>query len=168
MTFTIFFIRPRLIWREWRSTLFIFPRGFLGYFLPSPDMNVLQLTPRLLLEHRPTIPEIDKAIILRDSWLHTHMESHNIEVSAVSPLVLLVPVSYQYELHTVIWLLQMNTADNGNARVFIPIVQERSHQSSLGRIYEKSTIWGVVREVKGGEEIRDILAVAQPVFHVEE
>ena len=61
----------------------------------------------------------------------------------------------------------MDRVSNGNAGIFIPVVQKNTLQTSLGRVYEKAQVWRIMWQTNGGKEARYVCAVAQHFFHVE-
>ena len=56
---------------------------------------------------------------------------------------------------------------NGNAGIFIPIVQKKTLEISLGRVYEKTPVLRIMWQAKGPKQAMYVCAVAQLVFHVE-
>ena len=58
----------------------------------------------------------------------------------------------------------MDRVCNGNAGIFIPVVQN-TLETSLGRVYEKTPVWRIMWQ--GRKQARYVCAVAQLVFHVE-
>ena len=60
----------------------------------------------------------------------------------------------------------MDRVCNGNAGIFIPVVQN-TLEASLGRVYEKTLVWRIMWQTKGRKQARYVCAVAQLVFHVE-
>ena len=61
----------------------------------------------------------------------------------------------------------MDRVCNGNAGIFIPVVQKNTLETSLGRAYEKAPVWRIMWQTKGRKQARYVCAVAQLVFHVE-
>ena len=61
----------------------------------------------------------------------------------------------------------MGIVCNGNAGIFIPVVQKNTLETSLGRVYEKTPIWRIMWQTKGRKQARYVCAIAQLVFHVE-
>ena len=61
----------------------------------------------------------------------------------------------------------MDRVCNGNAGIFIPVVQKNTLEISLGRVYEKTPVWRIMWQTKGRKQSRYVCAVAQFVFHVE-
>ena len=61
----------------------------------------------------------------------------------------------------------MDRMCNGNAGIFIPVVQKNTLEASLGRVYEKTPVWRIMWQTKGRKQARYVCAVAQLVFHVE-
>ena len=61
----------------------------------------------------------------------------------------------------------MDRVCNGNAGIFIPVVQKNTLETSLGRVYEKTPVWRIMWQTKGHKQARYVCAVAQLVFHVE-
>ena len=126
MVFMKFFIRPSLVWRggtelgmkrRKKHLVHVHQRIFLDTvftrYESAPRPQVLLL---VVPGHSPTVPET----VLCEVPLHTHMESHDLEVHSEIPLVLVVLNSFQKKLHIVIRLLQMDWVGNGDAGVFIP------------------------------------------------
>ena len=70
---------------------------------PRPPVPLL-----VALGHSPTVLETEKITVFCEARLHTHKESHDHEVPAEIPLVLIVLDSFQKELNIVIRLLQMD------------------------------------------------------------
>lgn len=62
----------------------------------------------------------------------------------------------------------MDGVGSGKSGVFIPIVQHHSLQISLGSVYEKTPMLGIVCEAMEDEQARDIYPATQSVSHVEE
>lgn len=120
----------------------------------------------LMFGYVPTVPETEKATVLREACFHTYEVTKYLEMTESLPLLLLLD-RFQEELHIVIWLSN-GLKDNKKSGVFISIVQEHSLQISLGSVYEKTPIWGIVWEAKEREQARDICPAKQSVFHVEE
>ena len=60
----------------------------------------------------------------------------------------------------------MDRVCNGNAGIFIPVVQN-TLGTSLGGVYEKTPVWRIMWQTKGRKQARYVWAVAQLVFHVE-
>ena len=61
----------------------------------------------------------------------------------------------------------MDRVCNGNAGIFIPVVQKNTLETLLGRVYEKTPVWRIMWQTKGRKQARYVCAVAQLVFHVE-
>ena len=61
----------------------------------------------------------------------------------------------------------MDRVCNGNAGIFIPVVQKNTLETSLGRVYEKMPVWRIMWQTKGRKQARYVCAVAHLVFHVE-
>ena len=61
----------------------------------------------------------------------------------------------------------MDKMCNGNAGIFIPVVQKNTLETSLGRVYEKTPVWRIIWQTKGRKQARYVCTVAQLVFHVE-
>ena len=60
----------------------------------------------------------------------------------------------------------MDRVGNGNAEIFIPVVQKNTLETSLGRVYEKTPVWRIMWQTKGRKPVRYVCAVAQIDFHV--
>ena len=61
----------------------------------------------------------------------------------------------------------MDRVCNGNAGIFIPVVQKNTLETSLGRVYEKTPAWRIMRQTKGRKLAKYVCTVAQLVFRVE-
>ena len=61
----------------------------------------------------------------------------------------------------------MDRVCNGNTGIFIPVVQKNTLETSLGRVYEKTSVWRIMWQTKGRKQARYVCAVAQLVFYVE-
>ena len=61
----------------------------------------------------------------------------------------------------------MDRVCNGNAGIFIPVVQKNTLETSLGRAYEKTPVWRIMCQTKGRKQAMYVCVLAQLVFHVE-
>ena len=61
----------------------------------------------------------------------------------------------------------MDRVCNGNAGIFIPVVQKNTLETSLGRAYEKTPVRRIMWQTKGRKQARYVCVVGQLVFHIE-